>query len=133
MKNQYIILFDGKCNFCNGTVKFILDRDKSGHFYYSSLESKFAKQLMHNLGIEQNDPDTIVLVHNNKFYTKSRAVLEIVKLLGGLWPLLYIFILLPDFFSNYLYDKFAHHRYKLFGKSESCFIPDENVKKRFLE
>lgn len=88
---------------------------------------------MHNLGIEQNDPDTIVLVHNNKFYTKSRAVLEIVKLLGGLWPLLYIFILLPDFFSNYLYDKFAHHRYKLFGKSESCFIPDENVKKRFLE
>jgi predicted DCC family thiol-disulfide oxidoreductase YuxK len=72
------------------------------------------------------------LIKNKKVYKKSAAALEIVRDLDGLWPLLYIFKLLPSFILNILYDAIARNRYRLFGKADTCRIPTPQLKQKFL-
>ena len=72
------------------------------------------------------------LIENSKFYTESSAALRIAKRLNGLWPLLYIFIIVPKFIRNSVYKFIAKNRYKWFGKKDSCMVPTKELKERFL-
>ncbi len=132
---KQIILFDGVCNFCNGAVNFIIDRDKQGKFAFASLQSAIGKEIIkeYNLSAQYPALDSIVLVKNNRCYVKSRAALEIAKKLDGGWPLCYVFIIIPRFACDFFYDLLAKYRYKLFGKTESCRIPGPHIKNRFIE
>lgn len=130
--NKLIILFDGVCNLCNGFVQFIIMHDKKNKFMFASLQSDAAKTLLiaHN-----EDPDqlnTVVLIHNNKVYKKSIAVLHILKYLSGLYPLLFVFIIVPSFINNIFYNIIARNRYSWFGKKDSCMIPTGELKAKFL-
>ena len=132
---KYIVLFDGVCNFCNGAVNFIIDRDQQGKFAFASLQSEVGSEILKNyrLTTRYQALDSIVLVKNNRVYVKSRAALEIAKELDGGWPLFYTFIILPPFIRDFFYDLLAKYRYKLFGKSETCRIPTADIRDRFLE
>ena len=132
---KYIVLFDGVCNFCNGAVNFIVDRDKQAKFVFASLQSEIGSEILNNyrLSTRHKALDSIVLVKNNRVYVKSRAALEIAKELDGSWPLFYAFIILPPFIRDFFYDLLAKYRYKLFGKSETCRIPTADIRDRFLE
>ncbi len=130
---QYpVILFDGVCNLCNGSVEFIINRDRMGEFRFASLQSDTAKHLISKLDIPNDTMDSIILVENNKQYFKSSAVLHICRKLGGLWPLLYIFILVPVSIRDYFYDIVARNRYRWFGKRENCMVPSKELESRFL-
>lgn len=145
MEYNTIIFFDGICNFCNSSVNFIIKRDKKNYFKFASLQSEFAQNFLksHNLvpkslpwqvrnGKTEKKLDSIILFENNKLYIKSSAALQIAKHLNGLWKIFYILIIIPPFIRNFLYDIIAKNRYKLFGKRESCMIPDERIKDRFI-
>ena len=132
---KYIVLFDGVCNFCNSAVNFIIDRDKHGKFAFASLQSEIGIEIIkeHRLNARHKDLDSIILVKNNQVYIKSRAALEIARELDGGWPFFYVFIIIPPFILDFFYDLLAKYRYKLFGKSETCRIPTQEVRDRFLE
>ncbi len=145
MVNEEIIFFDGICNFCNSSVNFIIKRDKKNYFKFASLQSEFAKNFFDEYrrvhlvpkahlgnGIKEKKLDSIILFENNKLYIKSSAALHIAKHLKGLWKIFFIFIIIPPFIRNFLYDIIAKNRYKWFGKRESCMIPDDKMKNRFL-
>lgn len=85
-----------------------------------SIQSDEGKILTHKAGISANFPDTFVYVRKGVFLIKSTASLYVLKDLGGLWKLLYGFIVIPRFFRDLIYDFIAHNRYRLFGKNESC-------------
>ncbi|GJM14684.1 MAG: hypothetical protein DHS20C13_00110 [Thermodesulfobacteriota bacterium] len=130
---QYpVVLFDGVCNLCNGSVEFIINRDRMGEFRFASLQSDTAKHLISELDIPNDTMDSIILVENNKQYFKSSAVLRICKKLGGLWSLLYMFILVPVSIRDYFYDIVARNRYRWFGKRENCMVPSKELESRFL-
>ena len=40
-----IVLFDGVCNFCNGSVNFIIAHDKAGYFKFAPLQSEIGEEL----------------------------------------------------------------------------------------
>jgi predicted DCC family thiol-disulfide oxidoreductase YuxK len=132
---KYIVLFDGVCNFCNNALNFIIDRDKQGKFAFASLQSEIGMEIIekHGLILRHKDLDSIILVKNNQVYIKSRAALEIARELDGGWPFFYLFIIIPTFVLDFFYDLLAKYRYKLFGKSETCRIPTQEVRDRFLE
>ena len=132
---KYIVLFDGVCNFCNGAVNFIIDRDKQGKFAFASLQSEIGMEIIkkYDLVVRYKDLDSIILVKNNQVYIKSRAALEIARELDGGWPLFYMFIIFPSFILDFFYDLLAKYRYKLFGKSETCRVPTSDIRNRFLE
>ncbi|MEM7106890.1 MAG: DCC1-like thiol-disulfide oxidoreductase family protein [Bacteroidota bacterium] len=128
-----VILFDGVCNLCNGAVNFIIDRDKMSQFKFAPLQSEFAERELSNVGINSEDLDTIILLTaNGKVRTKSSAALYIAKGLSGLWPLLFIFIILPKFIRDLVYDFVARNRYRWFGKSDQCRMPTPELTQRFI-
>ncbi|PGY08211.1 Predicted thiol-disulfide oxidoreductase YuxK, DCC family [Bacillus sp. OV166] len=127
-----IILFDGVCNLCNNSVKFIIKRDTSGYFKFASLQGETGQRLLkkHSLNYDLN---SFVLIEKEKVYIKSSAALRVCSQLGGTWRILSIFRFLPPLFRDFLYDIVAKNRYKWFGKEESCILPLPKWKQRFLD
>jgi len=128
---ENIIFFDGMCNFCSSSVHFIIKRDKNSYFHFASIQSESALLLLENsdsLAL----PDSIILLEEGKYYYFSTAALRIARKLSFPWNLFYIFIIVPRFLRDPLYKWFASKRYKWFGIRETCFIPDEKDRFRFL-
>ncbi len=131
-ENMYIIIFDGQCNLCNFFVNFIIKRDRQALFSFVPLKTSRAKSLMTQYDLELPDADTIVLIKDENFYLRSKAIFEIIKDLQGLWFLLRIFRFLPASFNDFLYRSLSKNRYKIFGKSQHCMTPSEDIRSRFL-
>lgn len=125
-----IILFDGICNLCNGTVQFIIKHDPNEYFRFASLQSKAGSRLVKEFEL-QGALNTVILIENGKHFEKSDAVLKIARRLGG-WKLLTLFWILPKPVRDFVYDLIARNRYNWFGKRESCMIPTPENEKRFL-
>jgi predicted DCC family thiol-disulfide oxidoreductase YuxK len=127
-----IVFFDGVCNLCTNSVKFIIERDDKNVFRFSSLQSDFAKRTL-NLPELGEIPQSLILLKENKIHTKSTAALLIAKELKGAWPLFTVFLLVPSSIRNFIYDWVAKNRYSWFGKNENCMIPTPELRQRFLE
>lgn len=127
-----VILFDGVCNLCNASVRFVVKRDKSEKYRFASLQSDHAKELLLENGVDPHSFDSIVLFEAGEIFTKSTAALKIAQNLSGFWPMLYVFMALPVFLRDPVYDFIARNRYKWFGKKEHCEVPAPELKERFL-
>lgn len=132
-----IVLFDGVCNFCNGTVNFIIEHDKSGHFKFAPLQSEAGKDLADEHGITaestNGSPDSVILIEDDTVYIRSTAVLRIARHLEKPWSWLSVFEVIPSFVRDSLYKLFAKYRYNLFGKMDQCMVPTPEVRSRFLD
>lgn len=132
---QNVVLYDGVCNLCHSSVRFVLKRDKNKVFAFAGLQSELAKNLLkafHSKELSE-DLNSIVLLQNGKLYYKSTAALRIAKKLNGLWPLLSICLVIPPFIRDAVYTFIANNRYKWFGKKDVCQIPLHVDKSRFLD
>ena len=130
-KQHAIILFDGECNFCSFWVKYVIKRDNKDVFRFASLQSEKGKELLKQYNVEV-DLSTVVLIKNNTAKTKSSAALHIFKRLGGLYSLGIVFIIVPKFIRDGVYNLIAKNRKKLL-KNESCLFPDATVRVKFIE
>lgn len=124
-----VILFDGVCNLCTGSVRFVIARDARKQFRFASLQSPAAEKL---LG-ERSPLDTMVLVMGGTTYRKSTAALLIARRLDGLWPLLAVFLAIPRFLRDAVYDWIGKRRYRMFGRTEACWQPQPELAERFLD
>ncbi len=130
-KNKGIVIFDGYCNLCSWSVQFIIKRDKNDYFRFVSLQSEIGNGIIQELNLPARFDKSVVLIENNSVYFKSTAILHIMKKLQGIWPLSYVFILIPKFIRNLIYDFIANNRTKWFGKSSNCYLPKENDLDKF--
>ena len=128
-----ILLFDGVCNLCNSSVQFIIKRDPQTRFRFAALQSDFGIAALQKFGIPPGQLNSVILVNGERVYQKSDAALEIVKNLSGLWPAIYVFKLIPRFLRDWLYDRVAGNRYRLFGTRAECLIPTPELKSRFIQ
>lgn len=127
-----IVLFDGVCNLCNASVQFILKRDKRNRMLFASLQSERGKELLVKHGLPVDDYASFVYIKGNKVYMKSSGALHVLKDIGGLWKLFYVFIIVPRPIRDYVYSLIANSRYRLFGRRKVCMMPTEELKSRFL-
>ncbi|MFN3241432.1 MAG: thiol-disulfide oxidoreductase DCC family protein [Planctomycetota bacterium] len=132
-REQPLILFDGDCNLCNGSVQFVIKRDPQAKFRFAALQSDAARSALVAAGVTGELPDSIVLVADGRVRTRSAAALAIARRLGGLWPLLSIFWLIPYPLRDLVYDWIARNRYRWFGKQETCWVPTTELRVRFLD
>lgn len=124
-----VILFDGVCNLCTGSVRFVLARDSKRRFRFASLQSPAAERL---LG-QRDNLESMVLVENGSVYRKSTAALRIARRLDGGWPLLAALLVVPRPLRDAVYDWIGRRRYRLFGKRDACWIPQAELADRFLD
>jgi predicted DCC family thiol-disulfide oxidoreductase YuxK len=131
--NKKIILFDGVCNLCDSAVQFVIEHDKNDVFRFVTLQSELGQQILKHIGINPINIDSVILYEPGiAYYYKSSAGIEIAKSLGGFWHLGTIFRIIPTGIRNQLYDYVAKNRYKWYGKKETCWIPTEELKSKFL-
>jgi predicted DCC family thiol-disulfide oxidoreductase YuxK len=128
-----VVLFDGVCNLCNSSVQFIIKRDPKAKIHFAALQSNYGKEQLNQFNIASTSFESIVLIKNGKLYQRSNAVLEICRLMGGLWPLLYFFKIIPAFIRDWMYNWIANNRYRWFGRQDECMIPTPALKARFLD
>lgn len=133
MNPKYIVLFDGVCNLCNGSVQFILKRDRNRKFLFGSLQGKTGQEYLRKYHLPTDQFHSFMLIEANVLYTRSTAVLRVLKHLGRGWQFLYVFIYLPRFLRDGLYSLIANNRYRLFGKKEVCRVPTPEESERFLD
>ena len=126
-----IILFDGQCVFCDHSVQFILKRDVDEIFRFTSLQSEIGQQLLKQYKVDAS-MDSIVVIYQNKVYTQSDAAIVIAQQFKGLWKLLAVVKFMPKWLRDKIYVVIAINRYRLFGEMDTCRIPTEEEKRRFL-
>lgn len=130
---QPILLFDGECGFCNRSISFFLKREdpakKISHF--APLQSEIGKTLRAYFEIDA-EIDSIVLIKDHDAYIKSCAALRMTRYMKGLWPLMMIFLIIPPFLRNPVYDFIAKRRQKIVGRVASCGLLKNEDKARFL-
>jgi len=127
-QDRPVILFDGVCNLCTGSVQFVIERDSRKRFRFASLQSPVAEKLLGR----RDDLESMVLVQDGKTYRKSTAALLIAKRLDGLWPALSVFLVVPRFLRDAVYDWIGRRRYRMFGKRDVCWTPGPELAERFL-
>jgi predicted DCC family thiol-disulfide oxidoreductase YuxK len=132
-KNKQLILFDGICNLCNASVNYIITHDKKDVFRFTALQSEIGQKIVSEHNIDTSKTDSILLYskeHGIRY--KSTATLIITKHLGFPRNLMTIFLIIPPFIRNWVYDYIAQNRYKWYGKRKSCMIPTPGLQKKFL-
>ena len=127
-----VILFDGVCNLCTGSVQFILKRDKEKKFLFASLQSNYGQKLLQQLNLPTDTFNSFILYQDGKIFTRSTAALKMFQELKG-WKWVKIFWIVPKFIRNAVYNLIAKNRYNWFGKKEECMIPTPDLKARFLD
>ncbi|MFT6285639.1 MAG: putative DCC family thiol-disulfide oxidoreductase YuxK [Alcanivorax sp.] len=132
MDNRHIVIFDGVCNVCNGAVNFIIKRDPEGLFAFTPMQSDLARELMNKHKIKNVDIDTFLLIKNEQCFVFSSAALEIAKDLTGLWYIFNVFRLVPSAIRDFFYTVFARNRYALFGRQDTCMVPTQALRSRFV-
>lgn len=120
-----IVLFDGGCNFCNSTVKFILRHNRKENFIFIPLQTKAAKELLTKFQLSATYSESIVLIEDGKIFLKSTAVLRIARKLNAVYNWFCIFIVVPKYVRDKGYDWIAKYRNRWFGKQDSCILPSE--------
>ena len=137
--NHLIVFYDGICGLCNRLVQFLLKRDKHDRLRFASLQSDFASTVLGHHGIDPKDLDTVHVVENyqqtdERVFNRSDAILPASQELGGVWAL---GAKLGSWVPRPLRDRFyifvANNRYRVFGKYETCMLPEPQHRAKFLD
>ena len=127
-----VILFDGVCIFCSRWVQFVVARDKAARFRFTPIQSDYGTRLAQAVGIDASDPDTNAVIHGGVPYMKSDGALTVLSLLPG-WGWTRALFVVPRFIRDGVYNVIAKNRYRIFGKYDTCIVPDAGLRARVIE
>jgi predicted DCC family thiol-disulfide oxidoreductase YuxK len=133
-----ILLYDGVCGLCNRFNQFILRRDSRDQIRFASLQGVLASNLLRRHGRDATRLDTLYVVARygepgERLYSKAYAVLFVLRTIGGIWSFVRVFAVLPSWLLDGLYDFVARRRYRIFGRYESCMVPESLHRSKFID
>jgi predicted DCC family thiol-disulfide oxidoreductase YuxK len=134
---RHLILYDGVCGLCNRLTAFVLPRDPTGVFHFAPLQSELSRSILLRYGRNPDVLDTFYVVADYRssaarLWSKARAALFVGRQIGGIWKLATVIGILPNFMLNAVYDLIARHRYRIFGRYDTCLMPKSEYKTRFV-
>lgn len=128
-----VVIFDGVCNLCAHSVRFILRHEARPLLRFVPLQSPAGGRLMRTFGFNPDDAKTFVLVADGKPYTKSDAAIRVSRYLSGPWKLLSLAKIAPRPIRDWAYDIVARNRYRWFGRFDTCMVPTPELRSRFIQ
>ena len=127
-----LVLFDGVCNLCTHSVRFILEREREPLFRFAAVQSPAGSRLMRDLGLDPEDAETFVLITDGRAYLRSDAAIRIARDLRGAWRWLGAVKIVPRPLRDWIYDLVARNRYRWFGRADECIVPPAEIQARFI-
>lgn len=125
-----IVIYDGECNLCDKSVKYILKNEQANEIRFTHLKSPTGIEIMQTFSLDE-EFDGVLFYEKEILYAKTEAVLRISTYLRFPSKILAHFFWVPPFIRDHIYDFIAIRRYKWFGKDE-CIIMDQRIKDRFI-
>lgn len=129
---ERVVLFDGVCRLCSAWVRFLIKFDRHRRFKLATVQSSAGQAILRSHGLPTDHYETMLLVEGATIYTQSSAFFRVMRRLPWPWPIVCVGWVIPAFIRDWLYDRIALNRYKLFGRYESCMMPDKDHDSRFL-
>lgn len=83
-----VMLYDGECALCNGTVNFVLAHERQGLLHFAPLQSEVGQAYLRKFGLPTENFQSYVIVEGETCYQKSQAVQRMGHHMGGLWRFL---------------------------------------------
>ncbi len=133
IQDKNVIVFDGECVLCSGFFNLVVRNDKAKAFYFMTAQSKAGELLYAHYGLKPQDYDTNLVILNGRLFERMHGFFEVMQLLGYPWRVINVMRFLPNRFLDWFYYRIARNRYRLFGKRESCLVPDAEVRARFID
>lgn len=127
-----IVLFDGTCAFCEGSVRFIATRDPAGYLRFGAAQSAAAGELLRRYGVDQDAARSIILIENGEVYLRSTATLRIAGHLTWPWRLAATLLWIPRPVRDAVYRVVASIRHRMAGASNACEIPPPEIRSRMI-
>lgn len=128
-----IIFYDGVCVLCSGFVRFVLARDRSAQFRFVAAQSALGQAIYRHYGLDPVAFETNLLIVDGRAYGKLDAFTGMMGRIGGAWHAVRVVAVLPRPVRDWLYDRIALNRYRLFGRTDTCMVPDACWRSRVLE
>lgn len=127
-----VLVFDGVCLLCSRWIRFILRHDRAGRYRFAAMQSERGRALLGTHGLDPDDPNSLLLLHDGRAYTDSDAILRVVAGFGGAWRAVRLLHAIPRRLRDPAYRWLARNRYRWFGRSEACWVPAPEHARRFL-
>jgi predicted DCC family thiol-disulfide oxidoreductase YuxK len=131
-ETRAIIVFDAECLLCSANAQFVLNHDRQGRFLLASMQGEAGSALYRRFGIDPADPETLIVVEGERVRRDSNAILAIWSGLGWPWRAGAMFRLVPRVLRDVIYRWVARNRYRLFGRRDTCWLPDPAFRDRLL-
>jgi predicted DCC family thiol-disulfide oxidoreductase YuxK len=137
-RGRVIVLYDGVCALCNGSVRFLLPRDRQDRFRFAPLQGTFARRALARHGKDARDLNTLGVIADYQeptehLLTRAAAVLYLLSVVGGVWRLSAVARILPMAVLDRVYDFIVAHRYRWFGRYNACPLPPPEQRRKFVD
>jgi predicted DCC family thiol-disulfide oxidoreductase YuxK len=130
---ETVVLFDGVCKLCNGWARFLIRHDHDRRVRLAAVQSPEGQALLAWAGLPLDQFDTLAVIRDQHYWERSEAVFEIIAQLPARWRPLLVLRGIPRLLRDWAYDRIARNRYRLFGKYDTCLLPDPDHEQRFLK
>jgi predicted DCC family thiol-disulfide oxidoreductase YuxK len=127
-----LIVFDGVCVFCSGFARFVLSHDKAGRFRFTMAQSALGQALYRHYRLDPSDFETNLVIMDGRLYEKLAAFSKVMIELGWPWRAVAVLDALPRSIGNWLYDRVAQNRYRIFGRYDACVTPSAELRARLI-
>ena len=127
-----VVLFDGTCAFCEGSVRFMARRDRAGYLRFGASQSPQAAEILARYGVNRESARSIIFIEDGHVYLRSTATLRIARHLGFPWKLAAALLWIPVPLRDAVYRVVAAVRHRLAGRSNACEIPPPEIRSRLI-
>lgn len=131
--DRMTVVFDAQCLLCDGWVRFLLRHDRRGVLRFASIQGANGQALLARAGLQVDGLQTLLLVDGERIWQQTAAILRVLHALGWPWRLAWVAWGVPAPLRDALYRVLARHRYRWFGRSETCLMPPADHAQRFLD
>ena len=112
-------------------VAFVIAHDPATRYRFVAIQTPLGRTLAARFDIDVENPETNVIVTGGRAYFKLESALIVLAEFPG-WRWTRVAYALPRPVRDYLYDRIAQNRYRLFGRRETCLVPTPDLRARFL-
>ena len=127
-----VVFMDGDCVLCTRGAKIIARLDHAGEFRICPIQTPLGASVLKHYGLQPGDPESWLYLVDGNAYTSLDAMIRAGRRMGGWGRLAGVFGILPRSVQDWLYRRLARNRYRLFGRTDMCAVPDAGLKQRLL-
>ncbi|QBX41327.1 thiol-disulfide oxidoreductase DCC family protein [Pseudomonas fluorescens] len=130
---ETVVLFDGVCKLCNGWARFLIRHDNKQRVRLAAVQSLEGQALLAWAGLPVDEFDTMAVIRDEHYWVRSDAFFEVIAQLPARWSPITLLRVFPRALRDWTYDRVALNRYRIFGKYDTCLLPDPDHERRFLK